>query len=118
MDVAPFRYSEARVGPQDDPVGDGTDKEILSCALCKSGYEMEYAIGDHFLAFWYIFVVRQATVGVERECLFEITHESGMLDEYTSARFSLYEGDCTAGDDPVSSLDRDSGCAWVFWTNV
>ena len=54
--VAPVRFSEARVGPQDYPVGDSTDNGILGCALYKLGYEMEHAIGDHFLTFWYIFV--------------------------------------------------------------
>ena len=56
MVIAPFRFAEACVGSQDDSVSDGMDKGVLGCVLCKLGHEVEHAVRDHFLAFWYIFV--------------------------------------------------------------
>ena len=43
-----------------------------------------------------------------------VTHEHGMVDVYAGEHFPVYEGDNIAGKDPVSTLEWDSGCAWVL----
>ena len=54
---------------------------------------------------------------VEGEYLLDVAHEHGILDAYASKHFPTYEGDYIAGDDLVSALDWDGGCAWVFYSN-
>ena len=56
MVVAPFGYPESREGSENDPICDGSDEEVLGPTFCESGYEVEHAIRNHFLAFGYIFI--------------------------------------------------------------
>ena len=50
---APFRFAEAGVASEDDPVGNGLDKRVMGCLASKASYIVEYDVIDHFLLLRY-----------------------------------------------------------------
>ena len=53
---------------------------------------------------------------MEGKSLIGVAHESGIVDAYACECVAVDEGNHIAGKDPVVTLERNDGCAWVIKT--